>query len=752
MDEVLQRLFHQMMVGQPPTRNSRQEILANHKKSLDSMANTEKTEKDYTHFFQTHSGPASRGGPRQFKNVSLKPKNRISINDMQIDNVHTGHFLLCRVIEKCYKLTALSTVIEDPEGDVERLSLYNWVPQSVTTSRLMSVDQVSKYLPIGTILVVKNPYYKTAADALPMIRSDDPSEIVIINHEIELLKDIKWSTKQLQIQPKEQKLCISDDFHRRGNENFREKNYKLAIDEYSRGIELEPNNSILLTNRAQSYLRLCLFAKALDDSVLALEHNPSHQKAKFCKGKALCGLKRYQEAITVFQEFLGTGDTQNRKSFEDAMKHAQMLDLESKGIYDYLSIVKEFKEKVQMQSNEKWMYEDGPRLKHANYISDDIEVRPIKNKGKGWVAKQDIPAHTLLMVDKAFHIVYVNEVPFGYSMDWMNRSMNSATQIELITCITQKITADPTIGRELYQLYAGPDYPSENKLQDQEALSVNLDRIEKIVKYNAFNPDDIWNFRDKERKNELLKNDKGTGLWISPSYFNHSCLDSNVERIFWGDLMFVRTAHPIKKGEELTFSYVNPMLPGEERLRILKSFDINCRCRLCKIDRAESSQVILKRNELKEHFEKSIRPRASHLLKGSKADHSLIHELEKLVSDLHDLRKSHPNLNFSIFEAKSVLAFAYSTTGDSRKSLNVMHELYDLVRPHNMYYYSSNCAVHMAVRNLELGQTKKAQKLYNSALRQLVEPIRGKFKEDETNWKEEALQFAKILEPALWDK
>jgi hypothetical protein len=34
-------------------------------------------------------------------------------------------------------------------------------------------------------------------------------------------------------------------------------------------------------------------------------------------------------------------------------------------------------------------------------------------------------------------------------------------------------------------------------------------------------------------------------------------------------------------------------------------------------------------------------------------------------------------------------------------------------------------------------------------LRQLVEPVRGKYKENETNWKEEALSIANILEPAL---
>ncbi|CAB4407767.1 unnamed protein product [Rhizophagus irregularis] len=740
MDEAFQRMFLQMMFNQQPPRRSRQEIISKHKKALKDVIETRNN--SFT-FQTTQGGPAIRGGTRHSKNIPLKPRNRISINDMQIDNVHTGRFLLCRVIEKCYKLTALSTIVEDPEGDVERLSLYNWVPQS---AGLISVDQASRYLTVGTILIVKNPFYKTAADILPMIRSDDPSEIIMVNHNSELLKDIRWTTDQIQellVEPEEQKIFKSEDFQRRGNENFKERNYKLAIDEYSRGIDLEPNNVILLTNRAQSYLRLCLFAKALDDSVLALEHNSDHQKAKFCKGKALCGLKRYQEAILIFQELLKTDDALNKNSFEEAIKRARMLELESKGIYDYISIIEEFKKNVQVQSDGKWICPNGPRLDHADYISDKIEVRPIKNKGRGWVAKQDIPSHSLLMVSKAFHVVYENEVPPGLSFNWVNRSINTPAQSELITFITQKITADPNLGRELYKLYAGSNYRFENELEDQEALSVNVDRIENIVKYNAFNPDDLWSLSKKPESS------KGAGLWILPSYFNHTCLDFNTDRIFWGDLMFVRTICPIKKGEELTFSYVDPMLAGEERLRSLKSFGITCQCRLCKIDRAESPQITQKWKQLDEKFNQTIKPRASKMLKGSRADPSLIHELEKLVSDLNELRYNNPSLNFHFFDPKSVLAFAYGKNGDSRKSLNIMHELYDLVRPYNLLHYSNKCAFQMAHRHAELGQTKKAQKWYNSALRQLVEPVRGKYKEDETNWKEEALRIAKILEPEL---
>src|SRR5207248_9157266 len=141
-----------------------------------------------------------------------------------------GRFLLCRVIEKCMKFMALTTIVEDPEGDVERLALYNWAPQS---SELMSIDKASSYLPVGTILAVKNPYYKIAGDGLTIIRSDNPAEIEVINRDSELLRDIKWLAGILQSKPGKQRLYTADDFQSRGNENFTAKDYKPAIDEYS---------------------------------------------------------------------------------------------------------------------------------------------------------------------------------------------------------------------------------------------------------------------------------------------------------------------------------------------------------------------------------------------------------------------------------------------------------------------------------------------------------------------------------------
>ena len=70
-----------------------------------------------------------------------------------MDNASTGRFLIRRVMAKWAKLNALITLVEDPEGNMERLALYNMVLSSNITKKdesfLLFIDEL---LPIRTNL------------------------------------------------------------------------------------------------------------------------------------------------------------------------------------------------------------------------------------------------------------------------------------------------------------------------------------------------------------------------------------------------------------------------------------------------------------------------------------------------------------------------------------------------------------------------------------------------------------------------
>ncbi|RGB34431.1 hypothetical protein C1646_668541 [Rhizophagus diaphanus] len=386
---------------------------------------------------------------------------------------------------------------EDPEGNVERLALYNWtslLKDKENQINCLSIDK--SFLPIGTQLIIKNLSYKVAADNNTIIYSSNPEDVVIYDHNDKLFDDLKWSTDLLN--DKEIKEKTADDFYSYGNDYFVSNDYTAAIDEYSNGIKLEPQNVTLYADRAEAFLQLSQFRDALDDVDIVLKYEPGHLKAAFRRDHRIASIKQ---------------------STEQLLKHVKILASENKnGQYDYAHIINEFCEKAEIRK--------GPRLDHADFLFEDIEIRSVEGKGRGWIAKCDIPENTLLMVSKAFSIVYSHEV-LGRSMK-SNIQNNQTTCItsslcneELITRITQKLLAEPYHCQEVYQLYNGLNLDKTDKINEH---LVNVDLIGNIVKYNSFALDNKIIIENVELS--------GLGLWILPSYFNNSCIDKNVAQFF----------------------------------------------------------------------------------------------------------------------------------------------------------------------------------------------------------------------------
>nr|CAG8618644.1 14977_t:CDS:2 [Entrophospora candida] len=648
--EFLNDVFMRMMTDRDfSLRKSREDVAAEFEeylKKLESQFTAYPT--DHYHTFTTLASN-NQNYRETSHNVNLHLANRISIANLELDKVHTNKFLLCRVITRCCKMASLMTIVEDPEGDAVKIALYNWVKQSDIPlkyrNKLFPVDKVSMLLPIGTKIAIKNPYYKIATDGTPMIRSDNPGEIIIIDQNKKLFNGVK---------------C--------GNDYFKSGNFASAIGEYSNGISLEPSDVTLLCNRAEAYLKLNKYAKALADVEVALNYQKDNKKAIFRKARALFGLKRYQEAVIILQDLLqksqdNTDDdtTSTKKSVEQLLKRAEMFDSENRnGQYDYIRIVDEFCERVKVsESNEDstdWVYEGGPRLDHADFLTDNIEIRSVNNKGRGWFAKCKIPEGTLLMASKAFGVVYVNEAPPSLNLDFSNKIMKEATEIQLITNIAQKLNTEPDFCKEVYKLYAGPGLVPGKKLSKGASHSVDINRIEKILQYNSFGLRDHWHVFDNIGKKSDFKSRVGTGLWILPSYFNHTCVDINVDWFVIGDLMFLRSCQPILKGEELVLSYCNPMSSYEERSSYLKFYDINCECRLCKLERTEDYLKKQQRDNILENYEKSVRDRVVRFLEGISFDISLVKDLKNIIDKLDNLRKEHTELDFYSVGPKSALA------------------------------------------------------------------------------------------------
>lgn len=99
--------------------------------------------------------------------------------------------------------------------------------------------------------------------------------------------------------------AVAIEDREKGDEHFRESEYRAAVKCYSRALERNPDSYVTLTNRAAARLAFetekFKVEEILEDARRALEINPQWHKAKFREGVALCKLRRFDEAIWALE-------------------------------------------------------------------------------------------------------------------------------------------------------------------------------------------------------------------------------------------------------------------------------------------------------------------------------------------------------------------------------------------------------------------------------------------------------------------
>eukprot|EP01117_Protostelium_nocturnum_P005607 TRINITY_DN2022_c2_g1_i2.p1 TRINITY_DN2022_c2_g1~~TRINITY_DN2022_c2_g1_i2.p1 ORF type:complete len:706 (+),score=230.29 TRINITY_DN2022_c2_g1_i2:318-2435(+) len=91
-----------------------------------------------------------------------------------------------------------------------------------------------------------------------------------------------------------------DCLKKRGNDEFRNKNYEESQKFYSLAIKLNQNNATLYSNRSASFCALEKFEEALEDANKCISINSSWPKGFARKGAALLGLKNAKEALEAY--------------------------------------------------------------------------------------------------------------------------------------------------------------------------------------------------------------------------------------------------------------------------------------------------------------------------------------------------------------------------------------------------------------------------------------------------------------------
>jgi hypothetical protein len=143
---------------------------------------------------------------------SFNKLKKVMITNLSLETHHRGRYLLLRTVTPTDTMTAVMAVVEDEDGSVLMIQLYN---QDQQLSGAQSLRE-------GTVLVVKEPYVKVMADGDYGIRVDHLSDVMFIP-EFDNLVPLSWRKRVTQADQN------ASYWKEKGSEHFPKENYHLAI-------------------------------------------------------------------------------------------------------------------------------------------------------------------------------------------------------------------------------------------------------------------------------------------------------------------------------------------------------------------------------------------------------------------------------------------------------------------------------------------------------------------------------------------
>jgi hypothetical protein len=153
------------------------------------------------------------------------------------------------------------------------------------------------------------------------------------------------------------------------------------------------------------------------------------------------------------------------------------------------------------------------------------------------VAKKDIKRNTLLVGSKAASISYEKDSTKNIclTLNYYTKSLQTPSQCRNLYNVISKLQNDPYLCREFYKLYSGPLFDREESIDE---LVVDTSRVQGVLTFNSFVNDANFFNIENAADNEKSTLNKESGIWLFPSYFNHSCVP-NVKRMFYSDFMVI---------------------------------------------------------------------------------------------------------------------------------------------------------------------------------------------------------------------
>ncbi len=141
-------------------------------------------------------------------------------------------------------------------------------------------------------------------------------------------------SKALEINPEYAKA-----YNNRGVAYAGMHRYQEAMDDYNRSIELDPDYAQVYNNRCVLYGRLGEFERTIEDCTRAIEINPNLHDSYYNRGKAYFKLKRYESAIRDYSMAVRLYPKHMKAYNNRANAHSKLHQYEA-AVKDYTKAIK----------------------------------------------------------------------------------------------------------------------------------------------------------------------------------------------------------------------------------------------------------------------------------------------------------------------------------------------------------------------------------------------------------------------------
>ncbi|KAH7276685.1 hypothetical protein KP509_39G017700 [Ceratopteris richardii] len=218
--------------------------------------------------------------------------------------------------------------------------------------------------------------------------------------------------------------------------------------------------------------------------------------------------------------------------------------------------------------------------KFQNYIGPVRIDRTPDGRGRGLYVSQDVEAGDILIINNAFAASY--------------NDIHNSQMHERIAAILKD---SPRALRQFYSLAADTQQEKlavpEVELfddsipyhgDDSSTPGLSESKIRKIIQVNSFSGKlTLPGHQEAGRIN---------GLWLLPSFINHSCCPT-ASRLLVGETMLFMAAQNMKANDELTICYTDCMAPLRKREEVLgiTCCGFRCRCERCEFEQSIQKEV-----------------------------------------------------------------------------------------------------------------------------------------------------------------